>query len=229
MKIARYLDHTLLRPDASEANIRNLCREGLETGVRAICVAGTWVELCRSLLAGSDVGLAAVVGFPHGNASTASKCFEAERYFKNGAGELDVVLNIGWMTSGKSREVAMELRRLREAVPAGVLKLILETCYLTDAQKRQGCQLAGEAGWDFVKTSTGFGPSGATLGDVRLMRSEVGDALGVKASGGIRDYETTLKYLEAGATRIGTSSGPAIAAGEAPHHPGTGGHDSDKD
>lgn len=220
MKIARYLDHTLLRPDASEAHIRKLCREGLETGVRAVCVAGTWVGLCRSLLAGSDTGLAAVVGFPHGNTGTSAKCFEAERYYKEGAEELDVVLNLGWMTSGKTREAGLELRRIREAVPAAVLKLILETCYLTDAQKRVACQLAVEAGWDYVKTSTGFGTQGATLEDVRLMRAEVGDALGVKASGGIRDYETALKYLQAGATRIGTSSGPAIVDGEALHRAG---------
>jgi deoxyribose-phosphate aldolase len=213
MDMARYLDHTLLAPNALESDIRSSCREGLEYNFRAVCVAGTWVELCRSMLAGSTVQVAAVVGFPHGNSTSASKCIEAETCFGKGAGELDMVLNVGWMASGRTREVEKELRLLRQAVPLAVLKLILETCYLDERQKRLACQLALETGWDYVKTSTGFGPAGATLEDVRLMKSAVGDALGVKASGGIRDYETARQYIQAGATRIGTSSGPAIVRG----------------
>ncbi|MDM9632271.1 deoxyribose-phosphate aldolase [Robiginitalea aurantiaca] len=212
--IAGYLDHTLLAPGATESDIRKLCREGLEYHFKSICVSGAWVELCASLLAGSDVLVAAVVGFPHGNSETASKCFEAETYFTNGARELDVVMNVGWMLSGKTTEVRRELDRIREAAPRAILKLILETCYLSEAQKRLGCRLALEAGWDYVKTSTGFGTAGATLQDVRLMKSEVGNAMGIKASGGIREYETAVKYLQSGATRIGTSSGPEIVKGE---------------
>ena len=213
MKLAPYLDQTLLAPNATESDISKLCQEGLTFGFGAICVAGTWVEFSKSFLSGSKVRLAAVLGFPHGNTPSSSKCFEAETYFKTGAQELDVVLNIGWMCSGKTKEIEKELSLVRRAVPKGVLKLILETCYLNEAQKRLACQLAMEAGWDYVKTSTGFGTAGATLEDVRLMKTAVKNALGIKASGGIRDYVTALKYLEAGATRIGTSCGPAIVKG----------------
>ena len=210
MDVARYLDHTQLAPNSTESDILKLCREGLEYQFRAICVAGTWVEFCKSQLAGSPVMLAAVLGFPHGNTTSSSKCFEAEACFKNGADELDMVINVGWMRSGRTKPIETELALIRKAVPQGVLKLILETCYLNDDQKRLACQLAMGAGWDYVKTSTGFGPAGATLEDVRLMKNEVKNTMGIKASGGIRDYGTALKYLKEGATRIGTSSGPAI-------------------
>ena len=156
--------------------------------------------------------LAAVLGFPHGNSTSSSKCLEAEAYFKNGADELDMVINVGWMRSGRIKQIETELALIRKAVPQAVLKLILETCYLNDDQKRLACQLAMGAGWDYVKTSTGFGTGGATLADVRLMKEEVRNTMGIKASGGIRDYKTALKYLKEGATRIGTSSGPAIVA-----------------
>lgn len=214
MKIARYLDHTLLSPNATESDILKVCQQGLDYDFRAVCISGCWVERCVSLLAGSNVLVAAVVGFPHGTSAPAVKCREAETNFKNGAGELDMVVNIGWLLSGASQEIEKELKMVRDAVPQGVLKLILETCYLNEEQKRLACQLALQAGWDYVKTSTGFGPGGATLEDVRLMKSEVGNAMGVKASGGIRDYATARSYLQAGATRIGTSSGPAIVQGE---------------
>jgi len=210
MDIARYLDHTQLAPNSTESDILKLCNEGLEYNFRAICVAGSWVEFCKSQLAGSPVLLAAVLGFPHGNTTSSSKCFEAETYFKNGADELDMVINVGWMRSGQTKPIEAELALIRKAVPEGVLKLILETCYLNNDQKRLACQLAMEAGWDYIKTSTGFGTAGATLEDVRLMKHEVKNTMGIKASGGIRDYQTALKYINAGATRIGTSSGPAI-------------------
>lgn len=210
MDIARYLDHTQLAPNSTESDILKLCNEGLEYNFRAICVAGSWVEFCKSQLAGSPVLLAAVLGFPHGNTTSSSKCFEAETYFKNGADELDMVINVGWMRSGQTKPIEAELALIRKAVPEGVLKLILETCYLNNDQKRLACQLAMEAGWDYVKTSTGFGTAGATLEDVRLMKHEVKNTMGIKASGGIRDYQTALKYINAGASRIGTSSGPAI-------------------
>jgi deoxyribose-phosphate aldolase len=210
MDVARYLDHTQLAPNSTESDILKLCMEGLEYNFRAICVAGAWVEFCKSQLAGSPVMLAAVLGFPHGNTTSSSKCFEAETCFKNGADELDMVINVGWMRSGRIKQIERELALIRKAVPKGVLKLILETCYLNDDQKRLACQLAMGAGWDYVKTSTGFGTAGATLEDVRLMKNEVKNTMGIKASGGIRDYNTALKYVKEGATRIGTSSGPAI-------------------
>jgi deoxyribose-phosphate aldolase len=212
MNIARYIDHTQLAPNTTESDILKLCQEGLEYGFRAICVAGTWVEFSKSQLSGSPVLLAAVLGFPHGNSTSSSKCLEAEAYFKNGADELDMVINVGWMRSGRIKQIETELALIRKAVPKAVLKLILETCYLNDEQKRLACQLAMGAGWDYVKTSTGFGTGGATLADVRLMKEEVRNTIGIKASGGIRDYETALKYLQEGATRIGTSSGPVIVA-----------------
>ncbi|MGB5403649.1 deoxyribose-phosphate aldolase [Robiginitalea sp.] len=212
MNIARYIDHTQLAPNTTESDILKLCQEGLEYGFRAICVAGTWVEFSKSQLSGSPVLLAAVLGFPHGNSTSSSKCLEAEAYFKNGADELDMVINVGWMRSGRIKQIETELALIRKAVPKAVLKLILETCYLSDDQKRLACQLAMGAGWDYVKTSTGFGTGGATLADVRLMKEEVKNTMGIKASGGIRDYETALKYLQEGATRIGTSSGPVIVA-----------------
>jgi deoxyribose-phosphate aldolase len=214
MKIAGYLDHTLLAPNATENDIRRLCQEGRELQVMSVCVGGTWVKLCAAALEGSNVRVAAAIGFPHGNTTSSSKCFEAETCFRNGADELDMVINIGWLSEGQTKRIEKELSLIRRAVPGAVLKLILETCYLNDTQKRKACQLALREGWDYVKTSTGFGPAGATLEDVRLMRSEVGKTMGVKASGGIRDYVTARKYLQAGATRIGTSSGPGIVRGE---------------
>ncbi len=214
MSIAKYLDHTLLSPGAAEADIQNLCREAKDFGFKAVCVAGCHLETARELLSGSGVLLATVVGFPHGNTSTEAKCCEADAALQAGADELDVVLNVGWVKSGLYSRVSAELERLRATAPGTPLKLILETCYLEQEEKRRVCRMALEAGWDFVKTSTGFGTAGATLSDVQLMREEVGTAMEIKASGGIRDYETALQYLRAGATRIGTSSGPAIVQGE---------------
>ena len=212
--IAKFIDHTLLSPTATDSDIRRICREAREYNFKAVCVAGSRLDLARELLTGSDILLAAVVGFPHGNASTEAKVCEATAYVKSGADELDVVLNTGWVRSGQWNLVARELEHLRECASEKTLKLILETCYLENAEKRKICRMALEAGWDFVKTSTGFGPGGATLADIRLMKDTVGDAMEIKASGGIRDYETAMKYLEAGATRIGASSGEAILRGE---------------
>lgn len=212
--IAKFIDHTLLSPTATDSDIKRICREAREYGFKAVCVAGSRLELARELLAGSDVLLAVVVGFPHGNSSTEAKVCEAAAYVNSGADELDVVLNTGWVRSGEWDQVARELGRLRECASEKTLKLILETCYLENVEKRKICRMALDAGWDFVKTSTGFGPGGATLADVRLMKDTVGDAMEIKASGGIRDFETALKYLEAGATRIGASSGEALLRGE---------------
>jgi len=212
--IAKFIDHTLLSPTATDSDIKHLCQEAREYGFKAVCIAGSRVDLARRSLAGSDILLAAVVGFPHGNGATGAKTCEAAAYAALGADELDVVLNTGWVKSGQWDLVAAELKSLRECVPERTLKLILETCYLEDAEKRKICRMSLEAGWEFVKTSTGFGPGGATPGDVELMKETVGDAMGIKASGGIRDYETARKYLEAGATRIGASSGPEILRGE---------------
>lgn len=208
--LAAFIDHTLLHPTALEDDFQTLCEEAVFHAFKAVCVPGAFVGMAATALQGSGVDVATVIGFPLGTTSTRAKCNEAGEAFREGAKELDVVMNPTWMRSGNLRAVASELSELRETVPDACLKLILETCYLTDPQKQLACQMAVEAGWDFVKTSTGFGSGGATLEDVRLMKKVVGDQLGVKASGGIRDLETALSFLRAGATRLGTSSGVAL-------------------
>ena len=208
--LAGYIDHTLLTAEATPAAIQKLCMEAREAGFKAVCVNGAHVAAAVRILEGSSVAVATVVGFPLGASSTAAKVCEARAYRDAGAAELDVVLNIGWLKSGECDQVSGELQALREAAPGTVLKLILETCYLTDTEKESACRLALAAGWDFVKTSTGFGTAGAALADVRLMKGIAGDAMEVKASGGIRDRRTALAFIAAGATRIGTSSGLQI-------------------
>jgi len=208
--LASYIDHTLLSPLATEAGIEGLCREALQHQFRAVCVNGCHLEAARQIVKGSGVSLAAVVGFPLGASATEAKACEAEACLLAGADELDVVLNLGWLKAGNLKAVTTELRLLREIAPDTVLKLILETCFLEDAEKKTACRLALEAGWDFVKTSTGFGKGGATLADVRLMKEAVGERLQVKASGGIRDLDAALAFIAAGADRLGTSSGLAL-------------------
>ena len=208
--LASYIDHTLLSPLATETAIEGLCREALQHRFRAVCVNGCHLATAREMLSGSGVSLAAVVGFPLGATASKAKACEAEACMHAGAGELDVVLNLGWLKAGNLEAVAEELRLLREVAPDAVLKLILETCFLEDAEKITACRLALDAGWDFVKTSTGFGKGGATLADVRLMKETVGERMQVKASGGIRDLDTALAFIAAGAERLGTSSGLAL-------------------
>ena len=208
--IAAYIDHTLLHPTALEADFIRICEEAITHGFKAVCIPGAFVKSAAGVLSGSEIGLATVIGFPLGTSSTPSKCCEAETAYAEGARELDVVMNPSWIRSGNLSAIAGELSELRKTVPGACLKLILETCYLTDDQKREACKLATDAEWDFVKTSTGFGSGGATLEDVKLMRQSVGARLKVKASGGIRDLQTAMSFIEAGAARLGTSSGIAL-------------------
>ena len=208
--LASYIDHTLLSPLATETGVEQLCREALVHRFRAVCVNGCHLKPARDILRGSGISLAAVVGFPLGAMATEAKVCEAEACLLAGADELDVVLNLGWLKAGSLKAVTTELRLLREAAPDAVLKLILETCYLEDAEKNTACRLALDAGWNFVKTSTGFGKGGATLADVRLMKKAVGEKMQVKASGGIRDLDAALAFIDAGADRLGTSSGLAL-------------------
>ena len=208
--LASYIDHTLLSPVATKTGIDRLCREALQHHFKAVCVNGCHLEAAREIVSGSGVSLAAVVGFPLGAGATEAKACEAEACLLAGADELDVVLNLGWLKAGNLKAVTTELRLLREIAPDAVLKLILETCYLEDAEKKTACHLALDAGWDFVKTSTGFGKGGATLADVRLMKETVGEHIQVKASGGIRDLDAALAFIAAGADRLGTSSGLAL-------------------
>lgn len=212
-QIARLIDHTLLKPEATANDIRKLCAEAVEHHFWSVCVHGSRVALAASLLEESDVKVAAVIGFPLGASEGDVKRFEAETAIDQGAQELDLVINIGRLKDGEDRTILRELRDIVEAAEVVPVKVILETCLLTDDEKRRVCSLIIESGAQFVKTSTGFGPGGATLDDVRLLRSLVGPKFGVKASGGIRDFQTARAMVEAGATRLGTSAGVAILRG----------------
>jgi deoxyribose-phosphate aldolase len=219
--LARLIDHTLLKPEASETDVRRLCAEAREYGFASVCVNPTWVPLCAAELQGTSVKVCTVAGFPLGATATSAKVFEAEQSVKLGAREVDMVINVGALKSGHYAHVENEIRALAEACHRGgaLLKVILECALLTDQEKVIACRLAQSAGADFVKTSTGFGPGGATAHDVELMRLVVGPEMGVKAAGGIRGYEDLQKMVAAGATRIGASASVKIireAAGEAP-------------
>lgn len=208
------MDHTLLKPEASAAQVESLCREALAYGFASVCVNPIWVPLASSLLARSPVRTCTVVGFPLGASAARAKAFEAGAALEAGAGEVDMVLALGPLKSGDWAAVAADLQAVRAAVPApAILKVILETCLLTEPEKERACTLALEAGLDFVKTSTGFSTGGATVEDIALMRRAVGTAMGVKASGGIRSYETALAMVRAGATRLGLSSSVSVAQG----------------
>lgn len=214
--LAPLIDHTLLKPDATGAQVEALCAEALQHGFASVCVNPLWVPLAAALLKGSAVRTCTVVGFPLGASSLAAKAREAELALAEGAQEVDMVLALGAVKAGDWDMVRRDLEALRAAVPApAVLKVILETCLLTDAEKEQASILALEAGLDFVKTSTGFSTGGATEADVALMRRTVGTGMGVKASGGIRTYEAALRMVLAGATRLGLSSSVAVAQGGA--------------
>lgn len=209
-----YIDHTLLKTDATPEAIMRLCDEARRFGFYSVCVNSGWVPLCRRVLEGSGVRISAVVGFPLGAALSEVKAFEAARAAAHGAVDIDMVLNVGALLAGDESTVRDDIRAVVEAVKgSAIVKVILETGYLNEEQKRAACRLAEEAGAHFVKTSTGFGPGGATVEDVRLMRASVSPAVQVKASGGVRDTAAALAMIEAGATRLGTSSGVAIVTG----------------
>lgn len=215
-KLAGIIDHTLLKPDATHAQVAQLCSEAVAYGFGAVCVNSYWVKHCKKALAGSQVKTAATVGFPLGAMSTKAKRAEAKRAIKDGAVEIDMVLNVGELKSGNLEAVAHDIREivLEAHKRDAIVKVIIETCLLTDEEKVTACQISMEADADFVKTSTGFSTGGATVEDIALMRSVVGDKLGVKASGGIRSYADAIQMVEAGATRIGASSGIRIVEEE---------------
>ena len=211
--LAQYIDHTLLAADASREQIATLCREAQEHGFYSVCVNSGQVPYAAQLLAGQKVKVCAVVGFPLGAGLTASKAFEAAQAIAAGAGEIDMVLNIGALKEGLLEVVRDDIDAVKQACGIVPLKVILETCLLDDEQKIRACEICRELNVAFVKTSTGFSRSGATVEDVALMRRVVGADIGVKASGGVRDYATAVAMIEAGATRLGTSSGIAIVTG----------------
>ena len=207
MGLNKYIDHTILKATASSSDVQKLCEEAIEHEFYSVCVNGCYVADAKHLLQGTDVKVAAVVGFPLGAMTTAAKVFEAKEAVENGASEIDMVINVAKLKDGEFEYVENEIRQIKEAIGDNVLKVIIETCYLTDEEKVKACELALVAKADFVKTSTGFGTGGATYEDVKLMKSVVGDNAKVKASGGVRDKETAQKYVELGAERLGTSSG----------------------
>ena len=213
--LARVIDHTALKPDTPRAAIETLCDEARQYGFASVCVNPTWVPLCAERLSGSDVDVCTVIGFPLGATLSEVKAFEAKTAIARGATEVDMVINVGALKSGDLDTVQKDIRAVVDACPEDVIcKVIIETCLLSDDEKRTACEIAEKAGADFVKTSTGFAGGGATVEDIRLMRSVVGDRLGVKASGGVRTTAGAMAMIEAGATRIGASAGVTIVSGD---------------
>jgi len=211
--LARFIDHTLVRADATLQDIEKLCAEAREHKFYSVGVNGSWVVAAHHFLEGSDVKVGCAVGFPLGAMAPDVKRFETEAAIDDGAHEIDVVLNVARLKNGDDKYVLRELRDVVEAADERPVKVILETCLLTHEQKVRACKLVMESGANFVKTSTGFSTGGATVDDIKLLRETVGPKFGVKASGGIRDTKTALQMIEAGATRLGTSASVAIVTG----------------
>lgn len=212
-KMASYIDHTLLKPEATREQIITLCHEALKYKFYSVCINPSYVKTAVDQLKDSDVKVCAVVGFPLGATTTAVKAFEAKEAVENGAAEIDMVIHVGAIKGEDNKYVLKDIAAVVEAAGGNTVKVIIETGLLNDEEKKQACLLAKEAGAHFVKTSTGFGAGGATLADIQLMRETVGPGFGVKASGGVRTREVTKEMIQAGATRIGTSSGIAIVEG----------------
>lgn len=210
MKLSKYIDHTLLKPEATEDQIRQLCREAKEYDFASVCVNPCWIETAAEELAGTDVRVCVVIGFPLGAMTTAAKIFETEDAVRRGAQEIDMVINIGRLRGGDDAYVTEEIRAVKKAAGSHVLKVIIETCLLSDEEKVRACLDAKKAGADFVKTSTGFSTAGATPEDVALMKRTVGCDMLVKAAGGVRSMEDMQAMIDAGADRIGTSRGTQL-------------------
>ena len=208
-----HVDHTLLKADSTPEQIRALCNEAVRYGTASVCVNGCYVPLAAACLKGTPVQVCTVIGFPLGAMSTAAKVFEAKDAVAAGAGEIDMVINIGRLKAGDTAYVLEEIRAVKEAIGPHVLKVIIETCLLTEEEKITMCRLVTEAGADFIKTSTGFSTGGATFDDVRLFAAHVGPGVRIKAAGGIRTREDMEEFLRLGADRLGTSSAVKILAG----------------
>ena len=215
MKLASYIDHTVLAANATQEKIEKLCNEAKEWHFASVCVNTCWTAFCAEQLKGTGVNVCTVVGFPLGAMCTKAKAFEAKCAIEEGATEVDMVINVGWLKDGKDSLVENDIREVKKACGDKCLKVIIETCLLTDEEKVRACELSVKAGADFVKTSTGFSTAGAKVEDVRLMRKTVGPNVGVKAAGGIRTREDAMKMIEAGANRLGCSAGIAIVSAEA--------------
>lgn len=212
--IASTIDHTLLKPESTREQVEKLCAEAKEYNFASVCVNPTWVKLSAQLLEGTSVKVCTVIGFPLGASTPTTKAFETADAIENGAGEIDMVLNIGALKTNDTELVRRDIEAVvQSAKGKAIVKVILETCLLSKEEIKLACQLSKEAQADFVKTSTGFSTGGATIEDVSLMREVVGPNMGVKASGGVRSLEDVEKMLQAGATRIGASSGVQIMQG----------------
>ena len=214
MNIAHTIDHTLLSPEATSQEIEKLCAEARKYEFYSVCVPPSWVEHAKKHLGGSKVKVVTVISFPHGNDLSASKALASQEAKKAGADEVDMVMNLGWAKEGNWALVEKDIAEVVKAVKPIPVKVILETCLLSEDQIRKACHAATQGGAHFVKTSTGYSKSGATVQAVQLMRQSVPASVEVKASGGIRDLATALAMIEAGATRLGTSSGAAIVSGK---------------
>lgn len=215
MNLAKYIDHTILKPDTIKEDVIRVCSEAKEYGFFSVCVNPYYVSLVKKELEGSDVKVCSVIGFPLGASVSETKAYETRKAIADGANEIDMVINVSALKNKEYEFVLNDIKAVVEALEGkAILKVIIETCLLTDEEKVKACELSVEAGAHFVKTSTGFSTGGATAEDISLMRKTVGPDLGVKASGAVRDKETALKMIEAGATRIGASSSIAIVKGE---------------
>ena len=213
--LAKYIDHTLLKPEATAEQIDKLCDEAVHYHFFSVCVNSNWAEHCARRLGGTAVKVCAVVGFPLGAMDSRAKSFEARTAISNGAAEIDMVMNVGAMKAKDLKTVREDMLAVRRACRAGiVLKVIIEACLLSDEEKILACQIAKDVGADFVKTSTGFNKGGATIADVALMRRTVGPKLGVKAAGGVKSFEDAARMIQAGASRLGTSSGVLLVSGQ---------------
>ncbi|WP_439238851.1 deoxyribose-phosphate aldolase [Lonepinella sp. BR2919] len=212
-ELAKFIDHTALTAEKTEKDIVQLCQEALEHHFCSVCINSGYIPLAKQQLAGSDVKICTVVGFPLGANLSAVKAFEAQQAIAAGAEEIDMVINVGWIKSGKWEDVQADIQAVLNACNGKILKVILETCLLSKDEIVKACEICRDLDVGFVKTSTGFNKGGATVEDIALMRQTVGEKLGVKASGGVRDTETAIAMIKAGASRIGASAGIAIISG----------------
>ena len=214
MEVNKYIDHTILKPETTKAQILTLCEEAKQFNFASVCVNPTWVATCANELKGTDVKVCTVIGFPLGATFKEVKAYETKLAIENGASEIDMVINVGAAKDQNWELVYEDIKAVVEAANGVLVKVIIETCLLTDEEKVKACEMSVKAGAHFVKTSTGFSTGGATVEDVRLMRQTVGETVGVKASGGVRTSEDMKAMVEAGANRIGTSGGVALVQGK---------------
>ncbi|MCA0986096.1 deoxyribose-phosphate aldolase [Guptibacillus algicola] len=214
-ELANMIDHTALKPDTTQKQVEKLCEEAREFNFASVCVNPTWVTLAAEMLKGAEAKVCTVIGFPLGATTTETKSFETKDAIEKGATEVDMVINIAELKAGNDDYIVDDIKAVVEAAKGKALvKVIIETCLLTDEEKKRACELAVKAGTDYVKTSTGFSTGGATVEDIKLMSETVGPNIGVKASGGVRDLEGAQAMIDAGATRIGASAGVKIVQGE---------------